>query len=101
MPKLLDLPPELIEHIFLFEEPVQRIREAFEDEDDDVVTAPLFRLANRYIEQCTRCMFAKSFFTYQRILIPNHASIRRFCDKTRFPELVKYVTGLHFSVAND
>jgi hypothetical protein len=103
MSQLLDLPPELIEHIFLFEESVQRIREASEHEDgaNDVVTAPVFRLANRYIEQCTRRMFAKSFFTYQRILIPDHASIRRFCAKARFPDLVKYVTGLHFSVVND
>lgn len=63
MPGLLDLPPELVEHIFLFEESVQRVRQAYEDEDgtEYVITAPLFRLTNRYIEQCTRRLFAKSF----------------------------------------
>jgi hypothetical protein len=107
MSELLDLPPELIEHIFLFDESVQeslrRIREASGNEKGAkrVVPAPLFRLANRYIEQCTRRIFAKSFFGRQRVLMIYDVCIRRFCDQARFPDLVKYVDGLHFFVAND
>lgn len=103
MPGLLDLPPELVEHIFLFKESVQRVRQAYEDEDgtEYVITAPLFRLTNRYIEQCTRRLFAKSFFKIRRIVMPQHASIKAFCDMASYPELVKYMNGLHFTVTND
>lgn len=103
MPGLLDLPPELIELIFRYEDSVRRIRQASKVEDwaDHAITAPLFRLANRYVEQCTRRIFAQSFFCVQRIMMPKDASIKRFCDIARYPELVKHVNGLHFYVAND
>lgn len=98
MLELLDLPPELVEHFFLFEESVQCVRQAYEDEDgtEYVITAPLFRLANRYIEQCTRRIFAKSVFNFRRIVMPKDSS-----EIASYPELVKYMTGLQFTVTND
>ena len=33
--------------------------------------------------------------------MPKDVSIKRFCDIARYPELVKYLSGLHFYVAND
>lgn len=103
MPGLLDLPSELIDHIFLYEESVKCIRQAYEDEDgtEYVVTAPLSRLASRYFEQCTRHNFAKAYFRTRRIKMFEDASIKRFCDLAHFPELIRYVTELEFHVADD
>jgi hypothetical protein len=98
MSGLLDLSPELIEHIFLSEESV---RQEFEDEAEGVIVAPLFRLTNRYIQECTRRMFAKTYFRALSIKASDAASIMRFCDIAQFPELVKYVSELVFYVTDD
>lgn len=99
MPQLLDLPAELIAHIFIYDESICQGLEA--DGNDYVAVAPLFRLTNRYIERCTRRIFAKAYFCTQRIKMSEHASIRRFCDMAHFPELIRHVRELEFYVADD
>jgi hypothetical protein len=99
MSELLDLPPELIEDIFWFCE--EFIYQELEDAgQENVVTAPLFRLANRYIERCTRRIFALSYFHTQSIRIFDDASIGRFCDITQSPELARSVDKLEFYATN-
>jgi len=102
MSTLLDLPPELIEHIYiLYEDSICLYCECEKNLQICEANAPLFRLTNRYIQQCTRRMFAKIYFNSRRIRTSKDASIKRFCDIAHFPELIKYVSELVFDVAND
>lgn len=103
MSTLNDLPRELIERIFLFEESVRLTRQAYEGYGDPnhVPVAPVFRLVNQYIERCTRLIFAKTFFRGPRIKLHEEASIKMFCDIARLPDLVKYVIALQFCVSNN
>jgi len=100
MSELLDLPPELISHIFFLCEDL-----IYEDPEDavpvSVVFALLFRLSNHYIENSTRHVFAASYFHTQSIKMSDNASMRRFCDIARFLELAKYVDELRFYAVND
>jgi hypothetical protein len=104
MPELVDLPPELIEHIFV--DLASLAVQAASDTDEGTgkntkITASLFRLTNRYTEQCTRRKFAARYFTRWCIRAPDDASIEKFCAMARIPDLVKCVNELVFYVDND
>ena len=100
MPDLLDLPPELISHIFFLCEDLI-YQESEDAAAESVVFALPFRLTNRYIEKCTRRVFATSYFHTQSIEMSEDASFKRFCDIARFPELARYVYELRFYAVND
>jgi hypothetical protein len=99
MPELLDLPPELFEHIFFEYECLVY----YDSEDIGVIdtTAPNFRLASRYIEQCTRRMFAETYFDVRRITMADDASVKRFCAVAQVPDLAKFVDKVELYAEND
>lgn len=99
MSELLDLPPELIEHIFT--ELEAQVNQDLQDTEKPKIKAPLFRLTSRYIEQCTRRMFAATYFATRKIHISDDASIRRFCAMAQSPDLAESVVTLMLYVDND
>lgn len=99
MSELLDLPPELIEHIFT--ELEAQVDQDPQETEETKIKAPLFRLTNRYIEQCTRRTFAATYFATRNIHISNDASIRRFCDMAQSSDLAESVVTLKLYVDND
>jgi hypothetical protein len=100
MPELVDLPPELIEHIFIDVEDLVYDELLGTDRESDAV-APLFRLVNRYVEQCTCREFAISYFDIHYIKAPDDASIEKFCAIAQVPDLAKCVIKLVFCVDDD
>jgi hypothetical protein len=100
MPELVDLPPELIELIFIH---VQggTFAELRYTGPEARMPAPLFRLTNRYIEQCTRREFVATYFDDRRIRISDDASIKRFCAMARTPDLAKCLDHLVLVIDND
>lgn len=93
MPELVDLPPELIERIYIDVESLiyQDLRAAGEETKS---VAPIFRLTNRYIEQCTRRQFARRYFSTWRIPVPDDANIQKFCAMSEVPDLAACVFEL-------
>lgn len=100
MPELVDLPPELIEHIFIDVESLVRqdLRVAGEETKRVV---PIFRLTNRYIEQYTRRQFTERYFSEWRIMAPDDVSIQKFCAMAQIPDLAKCVFELILYFDND
>jgi hypothetical protein len=100
MLELVDLPPELIEHIFIDVEDLVYDELLGTDRESDTV-APLFRLVNRYVEQCTRREFAMSYFDIHYIKAPDDASIEKFCAMAPVPDLAKCLIKLVICIDND
>jgi hypothetical protein len=97
MPELVDLPPELIEHIYIDVENLVYDELLDTDRKFDTIV-PTFRLVNRYVEQCTRREFTLSYFGIHCIKAPDDASIGMFCAIAQVPDLAKSVVQLVFCV---
>jgi hypothetical protein len=100
MPELVDLPLELIEHIYIDVENLVYDELLDTDRKFDTIV-PTFRLVNRYVEQCTRREFTLSYFGIHCIKTPDDASIGMFCAIAQVPDLAKSVVQLVFCVDDD
>jgi hypothetical protein len=100
MPELVDLPPELIERISIELEAIV-YQELLGTDEVPAIVVPLFRLVNRYIENCTRRHFTLRHFDIRCIPTPDDASIKRFCAMAQVPDMSKCVRTLLLCVDND
>lgn len=99
MPGLLDLPPELIEHIHFAHE---RLIEA-EHENGVGVAEEVgrSRLTCRYFEHATRCGYVEKNFVVWMVKAPNDENIERFCAMASTPGLATAIRKLHLSFDDD
>jgi len=89
-PGLLDLPPELLEHVaqYLFR-------------PSDRAHLASLRLACRQIEAAIRRSFRLEFFKYVAIRKPKDANVERFCAIAKTPDLAKSIKGVNIFCADD
>lgn len=100
MPELFDIPPELIEHIYVDLETLID-HDSLNGRPGNKTTTLHFRLTNRYIERCTRRKFGARHFDQWCIEAPDDASIAKFCAVAKVPHLSRCVDELIVCVDND
>jgi hypothetical protein len=93
MPGLLDLPPELIEHIFDFHVLMTPWEDQFHSGD--------LRLICTYIEKATRMSFRYRFFYSEVIRCPFEEYIQRFCDVAQVADLAESLENFTMHCADD
>lgn len=102
MPGFLDLPPELVEQIYLeYEASIHAQRSCVHDMEGVAETLGQLRLVCRHIEQSTRKLFVKDWFEGWIIKRPDDESIQRFCEMAKIPDLAASLTSLSISCDDD
>lgn len=99
MPGLLDLPPEIIEHIYLIH--TQLALAEYENSARVAKDLCNSRLTNGYIERATRRAFVKQHFATWLVNAPDDVNIQKFCTMASTPDLAAAIEELVLLVDKD
>lgn len=101
MPGFLDLPPELVEQIYLEHEASIYAQRACKHDSEGVAEMlGQFRLVCRHIERSTRNLFVKDYFE-GRVMRSDDVSIQRFCEMAKTPDLAASLTQMEIQCDDD
>jgi hypothetical protein len=99
IPGLLDLPPELIEHIHFA---LERLIEAGHQNGVGVAEElGRSRLTCRYFEHAPRRGYVEKNFVVWMVKAPDDENIQRFCAMASTPGLAVAIRKLHLSFGDD
>lgn len=102
MPGFLDLPPELVEQIYLeYEASMYAQIPCAHYVTGIAESLGQLRLVCRHIEQSVRNSFLKDYFEHWIIKRPDDESIQRFCEMAKTPDLAASLTSMEIWCDDD